>query len=76
VADTNCITGCRSVPKFDPTASSSFVNSSVPFQITYGSGRAAGTLGKDTVQMAGFSVANQVFGECFATMSGLENNCL
>ena len=33
------------------------------FSISYGSGAARGTLGKDVVQMAGFEVSSQVFGE-------------
>ena len=32
------------------------------FSVTYGSGSAAGVLGRDTVQLAGFDVPNQVFG--------------
>lgn len=48
--------------KFDPTSSSTYKNLSTPFSITYGSGAAEGSLAQDTVQMAGFSVSNQVFG--------------
>ncbi|KAF8629088.1 hypothetical protein AX15_003580 [Amanita polypyramis BW_CC] len=71
VADTNCITGCNGVPAFNPSGSSTFTNSSTTFQIAYGSGRAAGTLGTDVVQMAGFSVSNQVFAVCDQVSSGL-----
>ncbi|TFK52001.1 acid protease [Heliocybe sulcata] len=74
VADSGCTVGCKSVPKFTSSSSSSFKNLSKPFNIQYGSGQAAGVLGQDTVQMAGFSVANQVFGVCSAVSSGLLNN--
>ena len=62
IADQNCIAGCNSVPTFNAIASTTFRNLSTPFQIKYGSGQASGVLGEDVVQMAGFSVANQVFG--------------
>ncbi|KAJ7668345.1 aspartic peptidase domain-containing protein [Mycena rosella] len=64
VAGNTCQQGCSSVQTFDPSASSTFKNDSAPFSITYGSGAAAGALASDTVQMAGFSVANQVFAVC------------
>jgi cathepsin D len=54
---------CGNVPKFNPAASSSFKNLSTPFHITYGSGAADGSLGADVVQMAGFQVPSQTFGE-------------
>lgn len=38
---------------------------STSFAIKYGSGSAQGTLGKDVVQLGGFSVTNQVFGKHF-----------
>jgi len=71
VADSNCLTGCESVPTFDSSKSTSFQNKSQSFSIQYGSGEAAGTLGQDTIQMAGFSVANQVFAICDQVSSGL-----
>ncbi|KAJ7043567.1 aspartic peptidase A1 [Mycena alexandri] len=74
VAGSNCNEGCSSVPTFDPSASSSLTNQSTPFDITYGSGEALGTLMSDTVQMAGFSVANQVFAVCDEVSSGLLTN--
>ena len=64
VADSQCTTGCSSVSTFDSSASSTFQNQSTPFSITYGSGKASGSLGKDVVQMAGYSVPNQGFGVC------------
>lgn len=71
VADTSCVTGCTGVPTFNPSSSSTFTNQSSSFQITYGSGQAAGSLGSDLVQMAGFSVSNQVFGVCDVVSDGL-----
>ncbi|KAG1864833.1 aspartic peptidase domain-containing protein [Suillus subluteus] len=46
---------------------------SEPFNIQYGSGAATGSLGQDVVQMAGFSVPNQVFGVVTQATSGLLN---
>lgn len=50
------------MPVYTSSVSSTFKNLSEPFSITYGSGAAKGELVSDTVQMAGFSVSNQVFG--------------
>lgn len=73
LADSACTTGCQGVPTFNPTSSSSFTNESTPFAITYGSGEAAGALGTDVVQMAGFSVQNQIFAVCDTVSDGLLN---
>jgi len=62
------------VPTFNSAQSSSFTNESKAFSIQYGTGEAAGTLAKDTVQMAGFSVASQVFAVCDEVSSGLLNS--
>jgi hypothetical protein len=43
----------------------------MPFDITYGSGKAQGNVGQDVVQMAGFTVPNQVFATCDAVSQGL-----
>jgi hypothetical protein len=56
---------CSGVPTFNPSSSSSFTSTNQAFAVTYGSGDASGTLGKDVVQMAGFEVNNQVFGMFF-----------
>ncbi|PPQ73068.1 hypothetical protein CVT24_001613 [Panaeolus cyanescens] len=74
VADVECTSGCGGVPLFNPNSSSTFQNQSTPFDITYGSGRALGYLGLDAVQMANFSVSNQVFAVCNRVSSGLLNN--
>ncbi|KAK7060829.1 hypothetical protein VNI00_000562 [Paramarasmius palmivorus] len=55
---------CDHIPTFQASDSSGFKNLSKPFSITYGSGFASGSLGSDTVQMAGFSVSNQIFAVC------------
>ncbi|THH28120.1 hypothetical protein EUX98_g6070 [Antrodiella citrinella] len=47
---------------YNPSASSSFMASNNSFSIKYGSGGATGVLGTDTVQMAGFTVDDQVLG--------------
>ncbi|EGN95223.1 hypothetical protein SERLA73DRAFT_187569 [Serpula lacrymans var. lacrymans S7.3] len=73
VADNSCQTGCNRVATYDVTTSSTFKNLSQPFSIQYGSGEAAGSLGQDVVQIAGFSVANQTFGAVNAVSSGLLN---
>ncbi|KAF7370629.1 Aspartic peptidase A1 [Mycena sanguinolenta] len=72
VAGSTCKVGCSSsIPKFDPSSSSTFTNSSTSFAIQYGSGEAVGALGKDKVQMAGFAVSNQVFAVCDEVSQGL-----
>jgi hypothetical protein len=71
VAGSTCTRGCSSSPTFDVSASSTFTNKSTPFSIVYGSGDASGALASDTVQMAGFSVSNQVFAVCDEVSSNL-----
>ncbi|QRV74112.1 aspartyl protease [Ceratobasidium sp. AG-Ba] len=61
LASSTCYTGCRNVPTFDASASSTFKNLSTTFAIRYGSGQAAGELGSDSVKMAGFQVDGQTF---------------
>ncbi|EIN09402.1 acid protease [Punctularia strigosozonata HHB-11173 SS5] len=73
LADSNCFLGCESIATFDTTSSSTFRNLSTTFDITYGSGRAAGSLAQDTIQMAGFSVSDQIFAVCDEVSSGLLN---
>lgn len=71
VADTYCRTGCSGVPTFNAAQSSTFKNRSSSFSIQYGSGAARGSLGQDVIQMAGFSVSNQIFGVCDSVSKGL-----
>jgi cathepsin D len=71
VADQACTTGCSRIQLFNDLSSSTFHNLSEPFNIQYGSGAATGSLGQDVVQMAGFSVPNQIFGTVTQATSGL-----
>lgn len=71
VASSDCHTGCDNVSTFNSAQSSTFQNGSKAFNILYGSGHAAGTLAEDTIQMAGFSVANQIFAVCNEVSGGL-----
>lgn len=73
IADSSCLTNCDSIPTFNPSSSSTFISQNTTFSITYGSGNAAGSLGQDIVQMAGFSVNNQVFATCDTVSQGLLN---
>ncbi|EPQ57127.1 acid protease [Gloeophyllum trabeum ATCC 11539] len=67
VASTSCQTCSSDTPEFSTSRSSSFkasTNSAGQAQsltIKYGSGEVAGTLGTDTVSMAGFQISNQGF---------------
>ncbi|KAI5481256.1 hypothetical protein MNV49_004876 [Pseudohyphozyma bogoriensis] len=55
-------TGCEAqTPLYDPSSSSTAVNTTLDFSIQYGSGAAAGALFTDVVGIAGFTVANQTF---------------
>ncbi|OCB86397.1 acid protease [Sanghuangporus baumii] len=71
LADSTCSVGCQEITTFDSSASSSFTNLTRSFSITYGSGAAAGVLGQDVVQMAGFSVSNQTFAAVDQVSDGL-----
>ncbi|KIM53136.1 hypothetical protein SCLCIDRAFT_139594 [Scleroderma citrinum Foug A] len=71
VADTSCTSGCSKIALLEAASSSTLKNLSQPFQIQYGSGQAAGYLVQDVVQMAGFSVSNQVFAAVDQISSGL-----
>jgi cathepsin D len=62
LASSACTEGCNGFPTFDSSTSSSFSSTGSPFSVTYGSGKASGSLGTDVVQMAGFKVSKQVFG--------------
>ncbi|KAI0630626.1 acid protease [Trametes polyzona] len=55
-------TSSGGIPTFDSSASSTFTDLNTSFSISYGSGAARGTLGKDVVQFAGFEVDSQTFG--------------
>lgn len=64
VADQDCTTNtCSSLSRFNTAESSTYDASNTPFQISYGSGDAAGLIVQDTVTMGGFTVQNQGFGQ-------------
>ncbi|CUA78135.1 Cathepsin D [Rhizoctonia solani] len=74
LASSTCYTGCQKVPTFDAANSTTFKNLTTAFSIRYGSGQAAGELGSDTVQMAGFQVTGQTFALADQVSSGLLSN--
>ncbi|KAH7335273.1 acid protease [Rhizoctonia solani] len=74
LASSTCYTGCQGVPTFNGANSSSFQNLTTAFSIRYGSGQAAGELGSDTMQMAGFQVTGQTFALADQVSSGLLSN--
>jgi hypothetical protein len=66
VADQDCTTNtCSELDRFNTASSSTYEASSTPFQISYGSGDAAGLITRDTVTMGGFTIQNQGFGASF-----------
>ncbi|KDQ07158.1 hypothetical protein BOTBODRAFT_70522 [Botryobasidium botryosum FD-172 SS1] len=71
VASTSCVQ-CTSIISnfFDPARSTSFADTRANVSIKYGSGQVAGTIGVDTVSMAGYTVTNQSIG----VMSQLAGN--
>ncbi|RDB15878.1 Cathepsin D [Hypsizygus marmoreus] len=71
LADSNCVTNCDEVATFNPSQSSTFTTNNAAFNISYGSGKASGTIGADNIQMAGFSVSNQTLGLCDTVSDGL-----
>ncbi|KAH9971726.1 aspartic peptidase A1 [Lactifluus volemus] len=71
LAASTCTQGCNNIQTYASSSSSTFSSSNQPFSITYGSGKASGTLATDVVQMAGFQVQKQVFGVCNDISSGL-----
>lgn len=63
IASNQCTsTTCEGITTLDTATSSSFKDLNQPFNITYGSGEAGGTLGQDTVTMGTFTVSSQTFG--------------
>ncbi|KAG2121887.1 acid protease [Suillus clintonianus] len=61
IASSTCQSMCAGTGNFDSTKSSTFKNMNRNFSVTYGKGSAAGTLGQDVVQMAGFTIVDQEF---------------
>ncbi|KAI9254271.1 aspartic peptidase domain-containing protein, partial [Sporodiniella umbellata] len=58
---------------FDPSVSSTFENLEKPFVLSYGIGNVNGTYVKDTVNIAGVSIADQQFGLASDTKQILTN---
>ncbi|KAI8339572.1 aspartic peptidase domain-containing protein [Chlamydoabsidia padenii] len=59
VPSTECPALVCPVSRFDPTASSTYNTTNIPFNITYGIGTANGTYVKDTVTIGGVAVQQQ-----------------
>jgi hypothetical protein len=59
VPSTDCPAQVCPVSRFDPTASSTYNTTDIPFKITYGIGAANGTYIKDTVTVGGVAVKQQ-----------------
>lgn len=62
IASSTCQSTCAGTGNFDATKSSTFENLNRQFNVTYESGEAVGTFGRDVIHMAGFTVTNQEFG--------------
>lgn len=72
VAGTECTSSsCRSTNRYDQSASSTSSQTGSAFQITYGSGSAAGTEVRDTVTIAGFTVSEQEFADVNQTSANI-----
>lgn len=54
--------GCGNHTFLGPTSSSSFQNTTKPFQVTYGTGQVAGSIIQDNIAVAGLSLPNHTFG--------------
>ncbi|KAI8096745.1 aspartic peptidase domain-containing protein [Halteromyces radiatus] len=67
VPSTDCPSVVCPVPKFNPTQSSTYNNTTIPFKITYGLGSANGTYIKETVTIGGAVVKQQQLGLAIAS---------
>jgi hypothetical protein len=65
---------CQSVSQYTPSSSSSFQYTGNDFDITYGSGRAAGLEGSDAVTVGGFTIQQQEFGVVNRTTANILTN--
>jgi Eukaryotic aspartyl protease len=54
--------GCGTHQFLGPQISTTFVDTGVSFNVTYGTGSVAGTICNDTVSMAGLVLKNHPFG--------------
>lgn len=56
------VSGCGNHQFLGPQSSSTFVDTGVPFNVSYGTGQVAGTIVNDTLTMAGLVLQGHVFG--------------
>ena len=64
VASASCSSSnCRSHPKYDSSASSSYAANGTTFDIEYGSGACTGFLSQDTLNWGGLTLKEQTFSE-------------
>ncbi|KAL4066061.1 aspartic peptidase domain-containing protein [Scleroderma yunnanense] len=70
VLGTSCGSVCGGFAMYNASASSTFQNTSTPFDIQYAQGEAVGYVATETVQMAGFSVTSQGFAVVDALSTG------
>ncbi|KAG9313385.1 aspartic peptidase domain-containing protein [Chiua virens] len=72
--DKACDNTCDGHARYDPTASSTFVNLGKTFQMTYSGGSSVnGTQYADNVYMGGYEAVNQTFGAATTYSTGLQS---
>ncbi|KAG1735495.1 acid protease [Suillus lakei] len=74
IASSTCQSVCAGTGNFDSAKSSTFENMNKGFSVTYGKGAAAGTVGQDVVQMAGFTISKQTFAVVTTTSANFLQN--
>ncbi|KAG2142917.1 acid protease [Suillus bovinus] len=74
IASSACQSACAGTGNFDSAKSSTFQDMNRSFSITYDKGYAAGTIGQDVVQMAGFTISHQTFGVVTTTAANFLQN--
>lgn len=74
IASSACQPMCAGTGNFDSTKSSTFKNMNKSFSVTYEKGYAAGSIGQDVVQFAGFTISDQAFGVVTTTASNFLQN--
>ncbi|KAG2749602.1 acid protease [Suillus brevipes Sb2] len=74
IASSTCQSMCAGTGNFDSTKSSTFKNLNKNFSVSYSKGYAAGTIGQDVVQMAGFTIPDQTFAVVTTTATNFLRN--
>ncbi|KAG1804638.1 acid protease [Suillus subaureus] len=74
IASSACQSMCAGTGNFDSAKSSTFRNMNKSFSVTYDKGYAAGTVGQDVVQIAGFTISDQAFGVVTTTATNFLQN--